>query len=87
MGGGNGDAEGGSNDTNGGDEEVNVNIRCSNGSKFTVKISLSSTVDSFKQLIANQCDVPSDQQRLIYKGRILKDDQTLQSYGNKIKSQ
>lgn len=81
MGGGNGDVEGGSNDTNGGDDEVNVNIRCSNGSKFTVKISLSSTVDSFKQLIANQCDVPSDQQRLIYKGRILKDDQTLQSYG------
>jgi ubiquilin len=87
MGGGNGDIEGGSNDTDGGDDEVNVNIRCSNGSKFTVKISLSSTVDSFKQLIANQCDVPSDQQRLIYKGRILKDDQTLQSYGNKIKSQ
>ncbi|CAK7355529.1 unnamed protein product [Dovyalis caffra] len=82
MGGDNGDVEEEvSKETNGGDDGVNVNIRCSNGSKFTVKISLSSTVDSFKQLIANQCDVPSNQQRLIYKGRILKDDQTLQSYG------
>ncbi|KAJ4963465.1 hypothetical protein NE237_023404 [Protea cynaroides] len=27
------------------------------------------------------CDIPAEQQRLIYKGRILKDDQTLESYG------
>ncbi|KAL2455618.1 putative Ubiquitin family protein isoform 3 [Forsythia ovata] len=32
-------------------------------------------------LLAQICDVPSDQQCLIYKGRILKDDQTLVSYG------
>ncbi|GAV83042.1 ubiquitin domain-containing protein, partial [Cephalotus follicularis] len=65
----------------GGDDKVTVNIRCSNGSKFSVQIQLESTVDSFKSLLAEKCDIPSDQQRLIYKGRILKDDQTLQSYG------
>lgn len=63
------------------DEGVSVHIRCSNGSKFTVKASLDSTVRSFKQVLAQNCDVPADQQRLIYKGRILKDDQTLESYG------
>lgn len=63
------------------DEGVNVHIRCSNGSKFTVKTSLDSSVGSFKQVLAQHCDVPADQQRLIYKGRILKDDQTLESYG------
>ncbi|GLT82536.1 hypothetical protein SLE2022_009000 [Rubroshorea leprosula] len=62
-------------------EAVTVNIRSSNGSKFSVKISLDSTVGSFKAVIAQNSDVPADQQRLIYKGRILKDDQTLQSYG------
>ncbi|KAL0422986.1 UNVERIFIED_CONTAM: Ubiquitin domain-containing protein DSK2b [Sesamum latifolium] len=62
-------------------EEVNVNIRCSNGSKFSVKTTLDSTVGEFKALLAQNCDVPADQQRLIYKGRILKDDQTLISYG------
>ncbi|XP_022739901.1 ubiquitin domain-containing protein DSK2b-like isoform X2 [Durio zibethinus] len=60
---------------------VTVNIRCSNGSKFSLQINLDSTVDSFKALLARSCDIPADQQRLIYKGRILKDDQTLQSYG------
>ncbi|XP_004509431.1 ubiquitin domain-containing protein DSK2b-like [Cicer arietinum] len=62
-------------------EGVNINVRCSNGTKFSVQVSLDSTVGSFKDLIARKSDIPSQQQRLIYKGRILKDDQTLQSYG------
>lgn len=65
-----------------GAEEVNINVRCSNGSKFSVQVSLNSAVGSFKDLVARNCDIPVEQQRLIYKGRILKDDQTLQSYGN-----
>ncbi|XP_010530961.1 PREDICTED: ubiquitin domain-containing protein DSK2b-like isoform X2 [Tarenaya hassleriana] len=65
----------------GGIEMVAVNIRCSNGSKFTLRTSLDSTVGSFKALVAQNSDVPADQQRLIYKGRILKDDQSLLSYG------
>ncbi|KAG8500262.1 hypothetical protein CXB51_004312 [Gossypium anomalum] len=69
--GGNGGGEGG----------VTVNIRCSNGTKFMARTNLESTVGSFKALLAQNCDIPADQQRLIYKGRILKDDQTLQSYG------
>uniref|UniRef100_A0A2P2LGC8 Plant ubiquilin n=1 Tax=Rhizophora mucronata TaxID=61149 RepID=A0A2P2LGC8_RHIMU len=62
-------------------DRLTVNIRCSNGSKFSVQTSLSSTVESFKSLLADKSDVPPDQQRLIYKGRILKGDQTLESYG------
>ncbi|XWS67624.1 hypothetical protein CRYUN_Cryun04dG0021700 [Craigia yunnanensis] len=67
---------------NGAEEEgVMINIRCSNGTKFTVRTSLESNVGSFKAVLAQNCDIPADQQRLIYKGRILKDDQILQSYG------
>ncbi|GAB2291637.1 hypothetical protein Dimus_025893 [Dionaea muscipula] len=64
-----------------GDELATVNVRCSNGSKFSVRTGLGSVVGAFKVLVAQKCDVPADQQRLIYKGRILKDDQTLESYG------
>ncbi|KAI3714196.1 hypothetical protein L1987_72792 [Smallanthus sonchifolius] len=63
------------------DGEINLNIRCSNGNKFSVRATLRSTVVDFKDLLALNCDVPANQQRLIYKGRILKDDQTLDSYG------
>lgn len=65
----------------GGDAEITLNIRCSNGNKFSVRASLGSTVVAFKDILARNCDVPANQQRLIYKGRILKDDQTLDSYG------
>lgn len=63
------------------DGAVNINIRCSNGSKFSVQVCLTSSVASFKSDISQRCDIPAEQQRLIYKGRILKDDQTLASYG------
>ncbi|KAL8196557.1 hypothetical protein R6Q57_024852 [Mikania cordata] len=65
----------------GGDAEINLNIRCSNGNKLSVRATLRSTVGAFKNLLAQNCDVPANQQRLIYKGRILKDDQTIDSYG------
>lgn len=74
MGGGEGEGEKGSGD-------VQIHIRCSNGSKFTVEADIAGTVAAFKQLLAPRCDIPADQQRLIYKGRILKDDNSLQSYG------
>ncbi|XAR73053.1 hypothetical protein NMG60_11019907 [Bertholletia excelsa] len=64
-----------------GGEEVTLNIRCSSGSKFSVRTNLEATVEAFKVVVSQNCDVPADQQRLIYKGRILKDDQTLASYG------
>ncbi|KAK4416900.1 Ubiquitin domain-containing protein DSK2b [Sesamum alatum] len=80
MGGGDVVNEGGDS-SNAGTEEVTVNIRCSNGSKFAVQVKLNSTVEFFKSILAQKCEIPLQQQRLIYKGRILKDDQTLQSYG------
>ncbi|KAI3808353.1 hypothetical protein L1987_24302 [Smallanthus sonchifolius] len=84
MGGGSGDGAASegfeSNKVEGGDA-VTVHIRCSNGTKFSVQASLESSVESFKSVVAQKCDIPAAQQRLIYKGRILKDDQTLKSYG------
>ncbi|CAK9163998.1 unnamed protein product, partial [Ilex paraguariensis] len=67
--------------SNAGGDGVTINVRCSNGSKFTIQAILESTVGSFKSVLSQNCEIPVEQQRLIYKGRILKDDQTLESYG------
>ncbi|KAK4490468.1 hypothetical protein RD792_001145 [Penstemon davidsonii] len=72
---------GGGDASNDFEEEVAVNICCSNGSKFSVQVKLDSTIEFFKSILAEKCNIPPQQQRLIYKGRILKDDQTLESYG------
>ncbi|CAL9104310.1 unnamed protein product, partial [Musa textilis] len=68
-------------DGTGDSDNVTLQVRCSNGSKFSVEAALDSTVGTLKAALLEKCDVPAEQQRLIYKGRILTDEQTLQSYG------
>ncbi|CAN1307848.1 Ubiquitin domain-containing protein DSK2b [Linum perenne] len=58
-----------------------VNIRGAKGIRFSVMTNLESSVEEFKLLVAQNCDIPANEMRLIYKGRILKDEQTLVSYG------
>jgi ubiquilin len=63
--------------------QLNLSIRCSTGANFDVTSSDSVTVLEFKQTLASPqlSDIPVEQQRLIYKGRVLKDELTLDSYG------
>ena len=74
MGGGDADADAGGEHAA---AQATLHIRCTNGSKFAVRADLGATVGAFKAIVAESCDVPAPQQRLIYKGRILKDEQTL----------
>lgn len=58
---------------------LSLSIKCSTGTKFQVEVEdTSSTVAEFKELLAPQADVPAAQQRLIYKGHVLRDAQTLE---------
>ena len=41
---------------------------------------LSNKVLEVKEIIAKQCDVPANQQRLIYSGKVLKDPETCLLY-------
>ncbi|TVU31857.1 hypothetical protein EJB05_23559 [Eragrostis curvula] len=78
---GGGEGDGGESPPAAAAAQATLHIRCANGSKFTVQADLGATVGAFKEVVAGSCDVPAPQQRLIYKGRILKDEQTLESYG------
>lgn len=60
--------------------ELTLTIKCSNADKATVVIESTATVLDLKQKIAEQLSVPATQQRLIYKGRVLKDESTLENY-------
>lgn len=62
-------------------EKATVHIRCTSGSKFSVEVGLDTTIGAFKPLLVEGSGVAADQQRLIYKGRVLKDESTLESYG------
>ncbi|GJR40852.1 ubiquitin domain-containing protein DSK2b-like protein isoform X1 [Tanacetum coccineum] len=79
--GGDGDVTDGVESNGGGGDSVTINVWTSNGTKFTVQVSLGSSVETFKTILEEKCDIPAAQQCLIYKGRILIDDQTLKSYG------
>jgi ubiquilin len=60
---------------------VPVKVQCSNQRKFSVDVDPASTVEEFKRLIEEQEKIPAGEQRLIYKGRVLKNELTLGSYG------
>lgn len=60
--------------------EITVTIKCSNADKATIVIEKSALVSDLKDKIAETLSVPSALQRLIYKGRVLKDESTLDFY-------
>nr|CAG8534696.1 11515_t:CDS:2 [Entrophospora candida] len=59
---------------------VTITVKCSNDTKYTIAVDTSKTVLEFKQLIAEKSEIAADKQRLIYSGRVLKDNDTLETY-------
>lgn len=59
---------------------ITITIKCSNAEKAEVESEATATVADFKVLVAEKLNTPPENQRLIYKGRILKDESTLEQY-------
>ncbi|KAB5589148.1 Deubiquitination-protection protein dph1 [Ceratobasidium theobromae] len=60
--------------------QVTLNIKGPSELKLSITISTSKTVLELKQAIAEKSDVAADRQRLIYSGRVLKDEDALSVY-------
>lgn len=66
-----------------GDAQLRVVIRPTRGSeeKFTVSVNLGASVFELKEAVAEKGTVSAAEQRLIYKGKILKDHLKVTEYG------
>lgn len=62
--------------------EIALKIKTANESAFNITIDPSSTVLQLKQKIASEGpgNVPVEQQRLIFAGKVLKDEEKLEVY-------
>ncbi|CAH2079088.1 unnamed protein product [Thlaspi arvense] len=59
---------------------VELNIKTLDSQTYTFQVNKNETVSSFKEKIASEIGVPVAQQRLIFRGRVLKDDHPLSEY-------
>lgn len=60
--------------------EITISIKCVNADKANVTIDNTATVWNLKENIEQVMSVPASQQRLIYKGKVMKDELTLDHY-------
>lgn len=61
---------------------ININVKpTAGGAKISLDVGSTATVLELKELLVEQASMPAAEQRLIYKGQILKDEKTLEDYG------
>lgn len=64
------------------ENSIAFSVKASNDSRFTLTLPESTTVLDLKNKLSSSeyADTPADRQRLIYSGRVLKDNDTLATY-------
>ncbi|KAI4718174.1 hypothetical protein E4T48_05651 [Aureobasidium sp. EXF-10727] len=64
------------------EQQLTFTVKSSNDAKYAITITANSTVSQLKEKLATSdfADIPTERQRLIYSGRVLKDHETLASY-------
>ncbi|CAG9476692.1 unnamed protein product [Plasmodium vivax] len=60
---------------------INVSFKVTGGKEFTISVEPEITVLELKQKCAEHVDIPVECQRIIFKGKILKDKEPLTTYG------
>ncbi|KAK6464972.1 hypothetical protein DFJ63DRAFT_91 [Scheffersomyces coipomensis] len=61
-------------------DSISITIKSSGDNKYELTIDPSITVLQLKEQISEKADIPADRQRLIYSGKVLKDNETVASY-------
>ena len=58
-----------------------VFLKVTGGDKLSLEVTPKQTIAELKTVVATKCDIPAENQRLIYKGQVLKDEKTVEDYG------
>lgn len=59
---------------------IKIKVKSSGDKKYEVEVDTDSTIEDLKTLISAESDVPAENQRLIYSGKVLKDAETVAFY-------
>ena len=59
---------------------ITFSVKSSNDTKYTVSLAPTTSVADLKTKLAELSDIAADRQRLIYSGRVMKDEETLATY-------
>lgn len=59
---------------------INIKIKSSGDKKYDVEVDTDATIEDLKVIISAVADVPPENQRLIYSGKVLKDPETVSFY-------
>jgi hypothetical protein len=60
---------------------MQIFVKLSSGEKHDLVVDAAETVKALKERLAALANLPEEQQRLVYKGRVLQDNKTLGEYG------
>ena len=60
---------------------MRIRVRSPSGKEFSVHVDAECTVRDMKQACTEKSEIEADLQKLIFKGKIMKDDKPLSIYG------
>jgi len=62
-------------------ETLHLHVKRTDGSADDIDVPASATIADVAKLVATVTSIPPEQQRLVWRGRVLKHDKTMSEYG------
>ena len=62
------------------EKKIKITLRQNSGSQFDIEVNGKGTVRELKEACVEKAGITAEEMRLIFKGKILKDDNTLEEY-------
>jgi hypothetical protein len=61
-------------------QKIKLTVKTSTGQQYPIEVEPSAKIEEVKAILAELANIPAEQQRLIYSGHILKNENSVESY-------